>query len=71
MGRQKQAMPLQRTPSQLRHLDDTVSQPANGTPSPVSNGSASEKAPIVLESVTEAAGLTQLVICVLGIYAAL
>ncbi|CAG7924140.1 unnamed protein product [Penicillium olsonii] len=70
MGRQKQAAPLQRAPSsQVMHLDDAgVSKSANGNPT--LNGSASEKASAVLETVAETPGLAQLVICVLGIYAA-
>ena len=75
MGRQKQTAPLQRAPSsQLMHVEDDagVSKSANGTTVfPTANGSASEKASAVLESVADAPGLTQLVICVLGIYAAL
>ncbi|CAI7600919.1 unnamed protein product [Penicillium bialowiezense] len=73
MGRQKQTAPLQRSPSsQLMHLDDAgVPKPANGTKDILtSNGSASEKASAVLETVAETPGLGQLMICVLGIYAA-
>jgi UDP-galactose transporter B1 len=75
MGRQKQAAPLQRAPSsRLMHLEDDAGAPnsANGsTVIPTVNGSASEKASAVLETVADTPGLTQLVICVLGIYAAL
>jgi UDP-galactose transporter B1 len=72
MGRQKQTAPLQRAPSsQLMHLeDDGVSKSANGDAA-TPNGSVSEKASAVLETVAETPGFTQLVICVLGIYAAL
>ncbi|CAG8290497.1 unnamed protein product [Penicillium salamii] len=69
MGRQKQTTPLQRAPSsQLMHDDAGALKSANGSSIP--NGSASEKASAVLETVAETPGLTQLVICVLGIYAA-
>lgn len=71
MGRQKQTSPLQRTPSQLVHIDDAAPKSNNGTAGPpVSNGSA-PKAPAALEAVADTPGLSQLVICVLGIYAAL
>ncbi|KAJ5499924.1 UAA transporter [Penicillium expansum] len=75
MGRQKQAAPLQRAPSQLMHLSEESNVPRNAgsdntdTPS-TANGSLSEKAPAALETVADSPGLTQLVICVLGIYAA-
>lgn len=70
MGRQKQTTPLQRAPSsQLMHDDAGAPKSANGSSIP--NGSASEKASAVLETVAETPGLAQLVICVLGIYAAL
>ncbi|CAG8039112.1 unnamed protein product [Penicillium salamii] len=69
MGRQKQTTPLQRAPSsQLMHDDAGAPKSANGSSIP--NGSASEKASAVLETVAETPGLAQLVICVLGIYAA-
>ncbi|CAG8926048.1 unnamed protein product [Penicillium salamii] len=69
MGRQKQTTPLQRAPSsQLMHDDAGAPKSANGSSIP--NGSASEKASTVLETVAETPGLAQLVICVLGIYAA-
>jgi UDP-galactose transporter B1 len=75
MGRQKQTVPLQRAPSsQLMHLEDDagLSKSANGsTVTPTANGNVSEKASAVLETVADTPGLTQLVICVLGIYAAL
>ncbi|CAG8091496.1 unnamed protein product [Penicillium salamii] len=69
MGRQKQTTPLQRAPSsQLMHDDAGAPKSAHGSSIP--NGSASEKASAVLETVAETPGLAQLVICVLGIYAA-
>ncbi|KAJ5344238.1 uncharacterized protein MYU51_003299 [Penicillium brevicompactum] len=73
MGRQKQTAPLQRSPSsQLMHLDDAdVPKSANGTKDILtSKGSASGKASAVLETAAETPGLGQLMICVLGIYAA-
>ncbi|KAJ5616014.1 hypothetical protein N7537_001128 [Penicillium hordei] len=75
MGRQKQAAPLQRAPSQLVQLSeesDALQNTGTGKENTVStaNGSASEKASTALETVADSAGLTQLVICVLGIYAA-
>lgn len=76
MGRQKQAAPLQRAPSQLMHLSEESDVPRNSgsgntdTPSPA-NGIMSEKTSAALETVADSPGLTQLVICVLGIYAAL
>ncbi|CAI7598625.1 unnamed protein product [Penicillium glandicola] len=76
MGRQKQAAPLQRaTSSQLMHLPEETDVPQTfgsgntDTPS-TANGSVSEKTPAVLETVADSPGLTQLVVCVLGIYAA-
>ncbi|KAJ5163434.1 UAA transporter [Penicillium coprophilum] len=76
MGRQKQAAPLQRAPSsQLMNLseDSGVSQNSKSgntnTPS-AANGSVSEKASATLETIADSPGLSQLVICVLGIYAA-
>lgn len=76
MGRQKQAAPLQRAPSQLVQLSEESDAPQNtgtGNINTVStaNGSVSEKTPAALETVADSPGLTQLVICVLGIYAAL
>ncbi|CAI7619683.1 unnamed protein product [Penicillium viridicatum] len=75
MGRQKQAAPLQRAPSQLVQLSEESDAPQNtgtGNINTVStaNGSVSEKAQAALETVADSPGLTQLVICVLGIYAA-
>lgn len=76
MGRQKQAAPLQRAPSQLVQLSEESDAPQNtgtGNTNTVStaNGNVSEKASAALETVADSPGLTQLVICVLGIYAAL
>lgn len=75
MGRQKQTAPLQRTPSSnLMHLpnDSDVSRKPGNTDTPsVANGSVSGKASAALETVADSPGLMQLVICVLGIYAAL
>ncbi|KAJ5084616.1 hypothetical protein NUU61_009195 [Penicillium alfredii] len=76
MGRQKQATPLQRSPSsQLMHMPPNDGEPqkaANGsaTGKTSANGSASEKASAALEAVADTPGLMQLLICVLGIYAA-
>ncbi|KAF4760793.1 hypothetical protein N7455_002383 [Penicillium solitum] len=75
MGRQKQAAPLQRAPSQLVQLSEESDAPRNtgtGNTNTVStaNGTVSEKASAALETVADSPGLTQLVICVLGIYAA-
>ncbi|KOS48878.1 hypothetical protein ACN38_g145 [Penicillium nordicum] len=75
MGRQKQTAPLQRAPSQLVQLSEESDAPQNtgtGNTNTVStgNGSVSEKSPAALETVADSPGLTQLVICVLGIYAA-
>ncbi|CAI7643797.1 hypothetical protein PCG10_007766 [Penicillium crustosum] len=75
MGRQKQAAPLQRAPSQLVQLSEESDAPQNtgtGNTNTVStaNGSVSEKTSAALETVADSPGLAQLVICVLGIYAA-
>ncbi|KAJ6187582.1 UAA transporter [Penicillium mononematosum] len=77
MGRQKQAVPLQRAPSQLMHLSEESDVPQNAgsgntdIPSTTNgNGNVSGNASAALETVAESPGLTQLVICVLGIYAA-
>ncbi|CAI7584129.1 unnamed protein product [Penicillium discolor] len=75
MGRQKQAAPLQRAPSQLVQLSEESDAPRNtgtGNTNTVStaNGTVSEKASAAPETVADSPGLTQLVICVLGIYAA-
>ncbi|EKV07565.1 UAA transporter [Penicillium digitatum] len=75
MGRQKQAAPLQRAPSQSVLLSEESKLPRNtgsgNTDTPfIANGSVIEKASVALETVTDSPGLTQLVICVLGIYAA-
>ncbi|KAJ5996873.1 hypothetical protein N7499_006814 [Penicillium canescens] len=74
MGRQKQSAPLQRTPSSnLMHLpnySDVSRKPGNTDTPSVANGSVSEKASTTPETVADNPGLMQLVICVLGIYAA-
>lgn len=77
MARQKQAVPLQRaTSSKLMHLvpeeSETMSTQQNGSAQkPVAlNGSASTKRQSP-EAPLETPGLTQLAICVLGIYASL
>jgi hypothetical protein len=75
MGRQKQTAPLQRTPSSnLMHLpndSDVARNTANTDKPSVANRNVSEKASAALEAVADSPGLMQLVICVLGIYAAL
>lgn len=75
MARQKQTAPSQRaTSSELMHLlpngAEAQQKQRNGAPQEhVANGTVSEKnAP---EAAPEAPGLTQLAICVLGIYASL
>jgi UDP-galactose transporter B1 len=77
MGRQKQPTPLQRAPSSsLMHMPpneaEAVEKTTNGSANVPStaNGSASAKATTAQETV-ETPGLMQLLICVLGIYAAL
>ncbi|KAJ5960253.1 UAA transporter [Penicillium vulpinum] len=76
MGRQKQAAPLQRAPSsQLMHLSEKSDVPqdsgsGNKEAPSTANGSASKKSSAALETVADSPGLAQLVICVLGIYAA-
>lgn len=76
MGRQKQGAPLKRAPSsQLMHISEEsdVGQNSGNNTDTISTakGSVSEKASAALETVTDSPGLTQLAICVLGIYAAL
>lgn len=77
MGRQKQATPLQRAPSssQMHALPNepiVTVKSTNGSASvSETNGSASVKAETALEPVADTPGLMQLLICVLGIYAAL
>ncbi|KAJ5551596.1 hypothetical protein N7535_000459 [Penicillium sp. DV-2018c] len=70
MGRQKQTAPLQRAPSsQLTHLadeSDVLHKPDHST----ANGTISEKASAALETAADTPGLAQLMICVVGIYAA-
>lgn len=77
MGRQKQPTPLQRAPSSsLMHMSPDeahrAEKSANGNArGSDTNGSASVKATATPEPVADTPGLTQLLICVLGIYAAL
>lgn len=79
MGRQKQTTPLQRNPSsQLMHnLPDEpeVAQQkhANGdaTKHSGANGKVTATVAAVSEPVADSPGLMQLLVCVLGIYAAL
>ncbi|KAF9895397.1 UDP-galactose transporter [Aspergillus nanangensis] len=73
MARQKQAAPLQRAPSSeikdlLTQSPHSHKKQQNGQAQrPVANGSASEKEEH--DTTPDAPGLTQLAICVLGIYA--
>ncbi|KAJ5130937.1 uncharacterized protein N7515_006976 [Penicillium bovifimosum] len=73
MGRQKQT-PLQRAPSsQLMHLSDesdVLQKPESTEIHSTANGPVSGKPSAALETVADTPGLTQLMICVLGIYAA-
>lgn len=78
MGRQKQTTPLQRNPSsQLMHTlpdeSEQLQKQANGDAIAHSsaNGKASAQVAAVLEPMADSPGLMQLLICVLGIYAAL
>lgn len=74
MARQKQTKPLQRAPSSQLMQDEAgvPEQHTNGTAkSTVLNGSPSEKTTSAPETVPDSPGLMQLLICVLGIYAAL
>lgn len=78
MGRQKQTTPLQRTPSsQLMHTvpdeSETLQKHANGDAIACSsaNGKSSAQMAVAPEPVADSPGLMQLLICVLGIYAAL
>lgn len=79
MGRQKQITPLQRNPSfQLIHTlpdEPEVAQQThtNGDVTKHSGGNSKATATVaaVSESVADSPGLMQLLICVLGIYAAL
>jgi UDP-galactose transporter B1 len=79
MGRQKQTAPLQRNPSsELMHTlpdEPEVAQQnhANGDAINHSgaNGKATTTVAAVSEPVADSPGLMQLLICVLGIYAAL
>lgn len=74
MGRQKQTKPLQRaTSSQLMQNEAEVPEKeTNGAAkhTDVNGGASPIKAP-ALETSAESPGLMQLLICVLGIYAAL
>lgn len=77
MGRQKQTTPLQRAPSSslmhtLSNEPEVADKNANGsTEGSGANCSASVKEAVVLEPEVDTPGLTQLLICVAGIYAAL
>lgn len=78
MGRQKQTTPLQRSPSsQLVNmtLDDAQGpeKHANGSAKGHldAQGAASSKPAATLDPGADSPGLMQLLICVLGIYAAL
>lgn len=74
MGRQKQPKPLQRAPSQSMHDEAEVPQThenGSATGPLAANGSVSSKAQAAVETVADSPGLTQLLVCVLGIYAAL
>lgn len=79
MGRQKQTTPLQRDPSsQLMHTlpdepEAAQQRQANGDVNKHSgaNGKATATVAAVSELVADSPGLMQLLICVLGIYAAL
>lgn len=69
MGRQKQTTPLQRTPSSLRNEADVSEKRINGDAvASQTNGSATKTA---VEDTSDSPGIGQLLICVLGIYAAL
>ncbi|KAJ5526862.1 hypothetical protein N7513_011021 [Penicillium frequentans] len=74
MGRQKQTTPLQRTPSQsMRNEVEAREKQTNGSAdvSSIVKESAPAKAAVAtVETVAETPGLMQLLICVLGIYAA-
>lgn len=73
MARQKQTTPLQRTPSSqlMQNEAEVPGKYTNGVAkSTEANGSASRTETIVPET-DDSPGLTQLFICVLGIYAAL
>ncbi|CAL5867325.1 uncharacterized protein PFLUO_LOCUS1540 [Penicillium psychrofluorescens] len=72
MGRQKQQTPLQRAPSsQLTDMitNDSEVRKGNAITSPAANGNVSANAPAPLDT-ADSPGLMQLLICVLGIYAA-
>lgn len=78
MGRQKQTTPLQRNPSsQLMHTlpdePEAAQKHANGDAIAHSgaNGKATSPVAVVPDPVADSPGLMQLLICVLGIYAAL
>lgn len=77
MGRQKQTTPLQRAPSSsLMHMSPNEPEVAEKNTNGSAGGSdANASVPVKEEAVSEpevdTPGLTQLLICVLGIYAAL
>lgn len=74
MGRQKQTKPLQRAPSSqvMQNEAELSEKQMNGVAKHTDvNGSASPIKVPVSESSAESPGLMQLLICVLGIYAAL
>lgn len=74
MARQKQATPLQRAPSSqlMQNEAEAPEKNMNGaSKSSHSDGNATRKEAIVPETAVDSPGLMQLLICVLGIYAAL
>lgn len=78
MGRQKQTTPLQRNPSsQMMHTLPDEPELAQKHPNgaaiahSATNGKASASDAVAPEPVADNPGLVQLLICVLGIYAAL
>lgn len=78
MGRQKQTTPLQRNPSsQLMHTlpdeSEAAQKHANGDAieHAGANSKVSVQEAVAPEPVADSPGLMQLLICVLGIYAAL
>jgi UDP-galactose transporter B1 len=78
MGRQKQTTPLQRnTSSQLIHTvpDESAQSQKQANGDAIAHSGANNKAAVPVaaasEPVVDSPGLMQLLICVLGIYAAL
>lgn len=74
MGRQKQTKPLQRAPSSqlMQNEAELPETQTNGVAKHTgANGSASPIQAPTMETGAESPGLMQLLICVLGIYAAL